>query len=147
MDLIGAEIYISNRPTVPRFSAGKPSWIELDQADIVASIVTILFGAVHCFAWSFDFPSETERLLWRVAWVITTASPIVWTVLYSFNLIDDIKDTYHIQWKTVKSFSIAVVPFYLAARAILLLLAFISLRSLTPAAYKTVFWTTFIHHV
>lgn len=143
---LGFENAIS-RPRIPRFSAGTPSWTQISTADIVTSVITILFGAVHCFAWSFDFPSDTERLLWRVASVVTTASPLVWTILYIFNLMGDAGHGSTISWETINVFSAIVVPFYLVGRAILLILAFIGLRSLPPAAYETVYWTTFIPHI
>lgn len=48
----------------------------------------------------------------------------------------------------VFTYLIAVLStFYLIARAILLALAFASLRSLHPDAYQTVHWTTFIPHI
>lgn len=28
---------------------------------------TASIGLLHCFAWNFDFPTPTERLLWRMA--------------------------------------------------------------------------------
>lgn len=132
-----------NHVKVPRFFAGAPSLVEADKVDIVTSIVTILFGAVHCFAWSFHFPSETERLLWRIASLVTTASPIVWTIVYTFALMDDPEDSgpKHISTNTLYSLSAIVVPVYLIARIILLVIALLSLRSLSPAAYETVYWT------
>jgi hypothetical protein len=37
----------------------------------------VLFGLMHCTAWNFDFPTPVERLLWRIASIITTALPIL----------------------------------------------------------------------
>ena len=145
---IGSEAR-GNCSRVPRFSAGDPSWVQVDKADIVTSIITILFGAVHCFAWSYDFPSGTERLLWRVASLITTALPIVWTAVYSLSLMDDLegKGEKRIRYKTIKGISAIVVPVYLIGRAMLLVIAVTSLRSLPYDAYKTVRWITFIPHI
>lgn len=138
-----------NYPRVPRFSSGAPSPVQIDQADIVTSIITIHFGAIHLFAWSFHFPSETERLLWRIASVVTTASPILWTVVYILSLMDDLhlKFRMSLPLKTINILSGIVVPLYLVGRVLLLVIAFISLRSLPPPAYETVYWTTFIPHV
>ena len=36
---------------------------------------------------------------------------------------------------------------YILARAVTLVLAFMSLRDLPPGAYETVYWTTFIPHI
>ena len=131
-----------NYSRVPRFSAGEPSLVQVDQADIVTSIITILFGAVHCFAWSYDFPSGTERLLWRVASLITTALPIAWTAVYSLVLMGK-----SIGDGAIIGISTIVVPFYLIGRAMLLVIAVTSLRSLPYDAYKTVRWITFIPHI
>lgn len=146
LDSLGYE-WSGNRPRVQRFSAGKPSDVQIDKADIVTSVITILFGAVHCFAWFFDFPSEAEQLLWRIASVATTASPIIWTILYTLKFLKDTGRDVDLSWDTIDRVGPYVVPFYLVARAMLLVLAFASLRSLTPAAYKTVYWTTFIPHI
>lgn len=148
LDSTGSE-YVRNRPRAPRFSVGQPSWIQIDKADIVTSIITILFGAVHCLAWNFRFPSETERLLWRIAALVTTVSPIGWTAVYTMSLIDDLEGirAKRITVASINWLSTIVVPLYLVARVLLLLIAFISLRSLPRAAYETVYWTTFIPYV
>ncbi|KAE8444555.1 hypothetical protein EG329_014479 [Mollisiaceae sp. DMI_Dod_QoI] len=42
-----------------------------------------ILGSIHCVAWNFEFPTPTERLLWRVASVLTTALPFplfVWAL-------------------------------------------------------------------
>jgi hypothetical protein len=146
---IGWETSRGNHSRVPRFSAGGPSAVQVDRAAIVTSIITILFGAVHCFAWSYDFPSGTERLLWRVASLITTALPIVWTAVYSLSLMDDLEDRggKRIRYKAISGISAIVVPVYLIGRAMLLVIAVTSLRSLPYDAYKTVRWITFIPHI
>lgn len=145
---LGFQHDTSNRPRVPRFSAGQPSDIQIDQADVVTSVITVLFGAIHCFAWSFQFPSETERLLWRIASVVITASPIIWAALFTMLLIHhrggDLSDSVAVTFVILSAIG---VPLYLVARTILLVIAVISLRSLPPAAYENVYWTTFIPHV
>ena len=147
---IGVEDLVEgNYSRVPRFSAGAPSGVQVCKADIVTSIITILFGAVHCFAWSYDFPSGTERLLWRVASLITTALPIVWTAVYSLVLMDALEDRVgtRIGPGAMMDISAIVVPVYLIGRAMLLVIAVTSLRSLPYDAYKTVRWITFIPHI
>jgi len=148
LDSTGFE-YSQNLRRVPRFSAGQPSPVQIDTADIVTSIITVLFGAIHCFAWSFHFPSHTEQLLWRIASVITAALPVIWGVVYTLSLMDDLENQEgkRIHLKTIYTLSSIVVPLYLIARLILLVLAFTTLRSLPVAAYETVYWTTFIPHI
>ena len=40
-------------------------------------IVAIIFGAFHCIAWNFQFPSHTEQLLWHIGALIITLIPSV----------------------------------------------------------------------
>lgn len=123
--------------------------IRIDLADIIASSITILFGAIHCFAWTFQFPSPTEQFLWRIASLVTITAPTVWAIVYSISLVDDCKHQYgkRIGQKTMDSLSAIAVPVYLIARTILIGLAFSSIRSLPCATYETVFWTRFIPHI
>ena len=37
----------------------------------------VVFGAIHCLAWNFDFPTHGERLAWRICSLITTALPLL----------------------------------------------------------------------
>lgn len=142
LDSVGFE-EARNCPRVPRFSAGKPSTVQIAQADIATSVITMLFGAVHCFAWSFHFPSETEQLLWRIASLTTTASPVVWAALFAKFLMSDVD----VVTDVLSILAFIAVPIYLVARAMMLVLAMLGLRSLSSAAYETVYWTTFIPHV
>ncbi|KAF8640321.1 hypothetical protein AX16_010216 [Volvariella volvacea WC 439] len=40
------------------------------------SLVGALFGGIHMAGWNFDFPSERERMLWRVSSIIVTVVPL-----------------------------------------------------------------------
>ena len=39
-------------------------------------LVTMVFGGIHCVAWSFAFPSSTEQLLWRISSIAITGIPL-----------------------------------------------------------------------
>lgn len=69
--------------------------------------------------------------------------------MYALSMQDDLDGgvAKRISVNTIKVVSGIVVPLYLVARAILLVVAFIGLRSLPSTAYETVYWTTFIPHV
>ncbi|KAK0476270.1 hypothetical protein EDD18DRAFT_168649 [Armillaria luteobubalina] len=145
-----------------------------------------LFGAVHCAAWSFNFPSPAEMILWR-----TSSIAIVICLIYSishlrivesglnrisqwvrkvfepsrillarlfprnkFELIYIFLDTINVSsgifhpFKQVSSsLSVLAIMMYIIARAILIVLAFLQLRSLPPLALRTVNWTTLIPHI
>ena len=52
-------------------------WMQGDTPLIWGLMATssLIFGGLHCLAWNFDFPSNAELVLWRVASSATSALP------------------------------------------------------------------------
>jgi hypothetical protein len=128
---------------VPMFYSGKLIRDSMERhATLAASAIATLFGAIHCIAWFFKFESHTEKWLWRISSLTITSIPPVLFVGFRF-------DT-HIQ-PGVQAigfpFALLVGILYILARMLLLVLPFVSLRSLPLGAYQTVRWTTFIPHI
>jgi hypothetical protein len=121
---------------------------------VIAGIASA-FGGIHCIGWSFTFLSGTERTLWRVASISITSIPIA-AFLYLF-VSDSVPFHEFRSWfdhhvpDMIKL--LLIVPFilllflYVLSRLVLLILAFLCLRSLPPATYYTVQWTSFIPHI
>ena len=139
-------VNLSREDRVPRFwadSAGKDVLI----ADLIMLWVGVCFGAIHCIAWLFSFPTRAELLIWRISSVAITAVPVYISLMgpLGFWLVN------------IMDFGVAdgIVAFtffpagilYILARIFILVLAFTSLRELPPGAFDTVHWTTFIPHV
>jgi hypothetical protein len=142
-------VELSKRREVPTFWAGKPTKVQVLQADIMTLVVGMLFGGVHCVAWNFHtFPSRRQLVLWRVSSVVITVVPAYLLLLLMLTACSTRK-----MWKSFGfGFIIAVLAslgfvLYIAARAVTLVLAFTSLRSLPPGAYEAVRWTTLIPHI
>ncbi|KAI9507934.1 hypothetical protein F5148DRAFT_980647 [Russula earlei] len=98
--------------------------------------VTLVFGAIHCIGWSLAFPSGAERILWRIAAISITAIPVVGMPCAAL----------------VRPIVIFLVPAvlilqYMFGRLTLLMLPLLGLRSLSPAAFHVVHWTSFIPHL
>jgi len=128
---------------VPMFYSGKLIHNNVERhATLAASAIATLFGAIHCIAWFFEFKSCTEKWLWHISSLTITFIPPVLFVGFRF-------DT-HIQ-PGVQAigfpFAFLVGILYILARMLLLVLPFMSLRSLPLEAYQTVRWTTFIPHI
>ena len=138
-------VNLSHEDRVPRFWANITGGNILI-ADCIMLGVGICFGAIHCIAWGFLFPTHTELLIWRVSSVAITAVPVyiplmiglgIWLGNMDFDTADDIA-------------GFSVIPaglLYVIARVFTLVLALTSLRDLPPGALDTVHWTTFIPHV
>ncbi|KAI9448967.1 hypothetical protein F5148DRAFT_987816, partial [Russula earlei] len=114
--------------------------------------ITLTFGGIHCIGWSFSFPSSAEQTLWRVASVTITAVPILFPV---FPLLDrddsgdgNLSRFFFNLGLLFLSLCVVASPLlYMLSRLVLLVLPFLSLRSLPPAAYHVVHWTSFIPHI
>ena len=137
-------VNLSHEDRVPMFWAnGDDDNSDASIAVLIVFGVGVCFGAIHCIAWYFSFPTHTELLIWRISCVAITTLPIYIPLAVAFMgiVLDDI--VYYI---TMLSIFPAVI-LYVIARAVTLVLAFTSLRDLPPGAFNTVHWTTFIPHI
>ena len=141
------DINLSCEEKVPRF------WAETTNKDVIITDIIVLgvgvcFGAFHCIAWLFSFPTHAELLIWRISSVAIKAVPIyIPSMLFLAGLLGGLMDSQKFG-DIVAYFSILSGGIlYIIARVVTLALAFTSLRDLLPRAYKTVHWTTFIPHV
>jgi hypothetical protein len=110
-------------------------------------VIATIFGGIHCVGWSFEFPSHTEQLLWRIASIAITSAPLLIFTLPLVVYLD--KQSVVPGWVLAVLVTVGLpsVLVYVIGRFVLLALPFMSLRSLPPLAYQTVHWTTFIPHI
>ncbi|KZP09470.1 hypothetical protein FIBSPDRAFT_993388 [Athelia psychrophila] len=133
---------LSQLRKVSTFYAGRATEWDILKADAIALVFAMLFGAIHCAAWSFAFPSHAENLIWRIASTAVVGVPAIYIfllVLWACELKAVVKKLLFI--------SLIAIPFYILARMVLLVLAFTTMRSLPLAALETVQWTTLIPHI
>jgi len=142
----------SGHKRVPMFYSGN---IDQSLPDSVitlsAAVIAMIFGAIHCAAWSSQFPSHTEQLCWRIASLFTTFLPLFswWGipfVLFSRRLVLR-KVELRLTARAAAFISIGCSVLYVLFRTALLVVAFMSLRSLPPGAHETIHWTTLIPHI
>ena len=140
------DVILSRKDRVPRFWADNNS-DDVVIADFIVLGVGVCFGAIHCIAWFFSFPTHAELLIWRISSVAITAVPIY---MPSMVLLGSWLENMDLDRPAVTVYLFSLVPagtLYIIARAATLVLASLSLRDLPPGAYETVHWTTFIPHV
>jgi hypothetical protein len=117
------------------------SWSLHSEKSIVlgGSITATVFGAIHCAAWYFEFPSHVEQVLWRVASVAITSLPIT-AVLLTWLYSQKPKFVY-------AAMLVVLLLIYAICRFILLVLPLLSLRALSPGIFRSVYWTTLVPHL
>ncbi|KDQ59777.1 hypothetical protein JAAARDRAFT_205745 [Jaapia argillacea MUCL 33604] len=112
--------------------------------------IAVVFGAIHCIAWQYDFPTHLEQMLWRMAAVAITCSPVVMTMAsgWAHSSGQEMSLSFDNSWWFVifMIFSWLVFVFYLVSRITLLAIAFSSLRSLPSGAFEVISWTSYIPH-
>ena len=118
---------------------------------VVLWAVSMVYGGMHTAAWHSYFPSEAERELWRGSSILIAASGLIWVAINFAALVSRRIEGY---WNRVEvlqehwvslwglgSLAALCGTLYLAARAFLVIEAFISLRNLPADAYATPPWT------
>lgn len=136
---------------------------------------TAIYGGLHALCWHAHFPSHFERLLWRMSALVIAGSGFAvslcmtaWSSLrtkgdgdgsrverivkrsrsllnvFGTEFVDNLEVL--VTLFAVPIFLIALA-LYCAARAFIVVEAFISLRSLPADAYKTPNWTAWLPHL
>jgi len=140
-------VALHDEERVPTFWSGRPSDGIPGTADIITLAAGVIFGGIHCIAWSFSFPSYEESIIWHISCISMVTVPVLlspWWVL-GIRFGGDVAPT------LMSSISYIALPLaallYIIARVLRVVLAFTCLRSLPPEVYETVHWTTFIPHI
>jgi hypothetical protein len=108
-----------------------------------------IFGALHLIPiWLSGFPSGVGKTLWQVSAIVITATPTITALsLMAMTTYDDKPGPLNeIIFILAGILVLATFVAYAAARVILLVLCFTTLRSLPPEAFLSVEWTRFIPH-
>ncbi|KIJ47392.1 hypothetical protein M422DRAFT_248780 [Sphaerobolus stellatus SS14] len=100
-------------------------------------IAGLAFGPIHLIAWSFSFPTHTEKLLWRIAGCVVTSLPVSLLMTGVLVVLAELSPA---------AFAITLVG-YFPSRVFLLLEGILALRNLPPSALDSAEWLSFIPHI
>ncbi|KAJ6565564.1 hypothetical protein DFH09DRAFT_1473707, partial [Mycena vulgaris] len=129
--------------SVPSFWSAADRWHDGSRrAFSMECFVGSIFGAIHCAAWSADFPSTDEMWMWRVCSLIVAALPMLLGALAISSVIID--ENHHL---TLGAIFAAAIPGYIVARLFLVILPFTALRALPPSVFTDVNWSVYIPHL
>ncbi|KAF7369951.1 hypothetical protein MSAN_00624900 [Mycena sanguinolenta] len=112
-------------------------------AFILLDLVGIVFGAIHCAAWSAVFPTRPEMWIWRMSAVVITAMPGLTLLSFLIAMNEWLEPVVYAGGGIV----LLGIPFYIAARIILIVLPLMELRSLPASAFVDVNWSSYIPHI
>ena len=115
---------------------------------ICGTVISGMFGAIHCLAWNAHFPTHIESKLWRVSAMIVTAAPSGSFFLTAAmnKAIDKWGNKGFVDALGVLLLLVIALA-YALARICLLVLALLSLRALPYDAYVMPPWTIYIPHI
>ncbi|KAK3941434.1 hypothetical protein QBC46DRAFT_286216 [Diplogelasinospora grovesii] len=130
---------------------GLMSFMQFDPGLLVLMLLLpAMYGGVHLSAWSFEFPTPQEHLIWKVAClIIATTLPVLVCLGFFFHqllvlrLVPFVND---IPKRIYPWLSLAALILYGAARIYIIVESFISLRSVPIGVYWTPAWLQMIPH-
>jgi hypothetical protein len=140
---------------------------DLDQSVAIFILSAVAYGGIHfAVAWSENFPTALEQLLWKISaayiagiGLIAMPMPQIGSYIgdkfqhtalrkkYEKTVPDGVRDI--LKEGLILLIWVILAPaflFYVFARTFLVVEAFISLRSLPIGAYNTPDWTQFLPH-
>jgi hypothetical protein len=128
---------------------------------VFVGTIWIGYAGVHLLAWSFDFPTRAEQILWRVSCLTMAGSMVVFWIFINRRFYQLV--AYMWPWKKLElekvvaerqrvstiQIMLGAVTFlaYLLARLCLIVQVFITLRKMPLGVFETVNWVAFLPHV
>ena len=146
----GGKIADEGQMCAPPFFADveDEDWIVMGPISAIAFLIGTIFGAIHLIGWNFFFHFHTERIVWRVASIMTTVIPAIGFIGVIVDVTRVKDDTFLSKLSEfILILSAMPIPLYFPMRFILLVEALISLRDLPQGALEVVEWTLFIPHI
>jgi hypothetical protein len=121
----------------------------------IAACVATVFGAIHCIAWSFHFPTLRDRWLWRISAILIAGLPTAAFVFLGLLLAfqgrafeQEQKSLGMEILEVVEGLILLVMVFlYIIARIALLVLPLVTLHSLPPGVYVQFNWADVLPHI
>jgi hypothetical protein len=132
------------RDPIPNDGVYKASNLRDSYDHFGIAVAGVLFGALHCSAWDFYFPSMVDSLLWKLSSIISTIVPLYFVALVF--VVNDKKRFMELARTLLVAVWVLAIVFYIIARLILIALVFRCFFYLPINAFVST-WTTEVPHV
>lgn len=106
-------------------------------------VSSLLFGGLHLLAWNSPFPTETEKILWRVASLVTMLHPL--SIIIGGLSILHVPIDSELTYVASVTYAVVMMAALVLARVFLVVEAFRSLYYLPPASYENT-WAANVPH-
>ena len=102
----------------------------------------LIFAGIHCWAWTYSFPSVEERILWHLSFGIMAITPALFWVIFFVA-----RKRYRWTWKWLLCWIVPLCIVYIPARMYVIVEYFIAFRDVPCTIYKQVYWTSYVGHI
>ena len=124
---------------------------------ILYLFLPLIYGGIHLSAWSFNFPTFVEHVMWKASSIIIMAGTFallfmffiplgITSILESMDVINSCQEEISDE-RSMTCIFFCIAPLYIASRIFLLVESFISVRHLPIGVYLTVQWSDYIPHL
>ncbi|CAF9927166.1 MAG: hypothetical protein GOMPHAMPRED_004334 [Gomphillus americanus] len=138
-------IWISNSQTSSAF--GDTSLNKIYVLTTTASMFASFFGALHCIAWNFTFPSRIDQIMWQVSSIITTGAPLLFVFSATIIKVTPLKGVASDLTAIIGGLIFLIfIPSFIIARMFILVEVFRSLGFQPSQAFETT-WANNIPHI
>jgi hypothetical protein len=132
--------------------AGWPARAFAHMVKVAFTFSGLCYGCLHLTAWDAVFPSNTQKLLWRISCLGLAASGFLLAALeYLFGLLYEHASQAHVLPRLCKAlllFSVVVTAlFYAFCRVYLVVDCFIVMGHLPESVYRVPVWSQYFPHI
>ena len=124
---------------VPTFYAPPTKLDDGHKLTILVACVSIVFGSIHCIAWSFHFATLQKWWVWKISATLISGLPISAIALVLLLTVFEDKENKTIWIILYNNFMVVIIVLmccsYIIARIALLMLPFVALCALPPGIY------------
>jgi hypothetical protein len=104
-------------------------------------VIGLIVGAIHLIAWASEFPSPSDLVLWRVSAIGLTVVPFLLRLTRAIAT-----PGMDVTAKCITGLLTLLVPFYVASRFMLIIIALLAIRHPPRDVLRDVSWTSYIPH-